>query len=149
MNHRRHLLTVIATLLLAIGLAVVSFMPDVSGYKFPQMIALAIVAIAAIMVLLALIAKKPLTKADEEPVPWGSIWPLLLVLVGFLVIMERLGFFVTSFIAFFLIVMIYSPQRLGWRGAIKGGVIAAIFMAVLYLVFVSLLSVQTPQGLLI
>ncbi|WP_048307558.1 tripartite tricarboxylate transporter TctB family protein [Halomonas sp. PR-M31] len=149
MNDRRHLLTVIATLLFAIGLAVVSFLPDVSGYKFPQMIALSIVAIAAIMVLLALIPKKPLTKVDEESIPWGSIWPLLLILVGFLVIMERLGFFVTSFIAFFLIVMIYSPQRLGWRGAIKSGVIAAIFMAVLYLVFVSLLSVQTPQGLLI
>lgn len=149
MSHRKHRLTAVATLLVALGLAAISFLPNVPGYEFPQMTALAAVAIATILALLALAPKKPVTTADEEPVPWGSIWPVLLVLGGFLLIMEWLGFFATSFIAFFLIIMIYSPERMCWRRVIKGGAISAIFMGVLYLIFVSLLRVQTPQGVLI
>ena len=101
------------------------------------------------LALLALAPKRPVTTPDEEPIPWGGIWPLLLILVGFLLLMQWLGFFTTSFIAFFLITLIYSPQRLSVRGAMRSAAIAALFLGVLYLIFVTLLRVQVPQGILI
>ncbi|PMR72472.1 tripartite tricarboxylate transporter TctB family protein [Billgrantia endophytica] len=149
MSHRKHRFTALATLLMAMGLAAASFMPNLPGYEFPQMTALVAVGIAAIMVLLAWVPKQPVTAADEEPIPWGGIWPLILILAGFLWVMEWLGFFATSYIAFFLIILIYSPQRISLRGAIKGAVITGLFLGVLYLIFVALLRVQVPQGILI
>ena len=148
MSYRKHRWTAVATLLVAIGLAAASFMPNISGYEFPQMIALVAVVIATIMVLLAWVPKRPATLADEEPIPWGTIWPLMLILAGFLLVMEWLGFFVTSYVAFFLIILIYSPQRINLRGVIKGAVITGLFLGVLYLIFVTLLRVQIPQGVL-
>ncbi|MCE8028661.1 tripartite tricarboxylate transporter TctB family protein [Halomonas daqingensis] len=147
-SHRKHRLTAIGALLAAAGLAVVSFMPNVPGYEFPQMAAIGAVVCAAILVLLA-IPRKPITTVDEEPIPWGGIWPLLLILFGFLMVMEWLGFFATSFLAFFLITQIYTPQRFSWRGALRGAAIAALFLGVLYLIFVTVLRVQVPSGILL
>lgn len=148
-SYRKHRLTTVASLLVAIGLVVVSYMPNLPGYEFPQMIALVAMAIAAVMVLLAWIPKQPATVADEESILWGGIWPLIFILVSFLLVMEWLGFFATSYIAFFLIILIYSPQHISLRGAIKGAVITGLFLGVLYLIFVTLLRVQVPQGILI
>lgn len=148
-SYRKHRLTAVGALLVASGLAMASFMPKVSGYEFPQMTALVAVFIAGILLLLALVPKHPVTATDEEAIPWGGIWPMLLILVGFLLVMGWLGFFATSFIAFFLITLIYSPHRLSVRGALKGAVIAGLFLGVLYLIFVTLLRVQVPQGILI
>lgn len=149
MAHRKHRLTAVVTLLVVLGMAAVSFMPNVSGYEFPQITAMVAVVIAAILVLLALTPKKPVTTPDEEPIPWGGIWPLLLILVGFLLLMQWLGFFTTSFIAFFLITLIYSPQKVSVRGVIRSAAIAALFLGVMYLIFVTLLRVQVPQGILV
>ncbi len=148
-SYRKHRLTAVGALLVAAGLATASFMPNVPGYEFPQITAMVAVVIAAILVLLALVPKQPVIAADEESIPWGGIWPLLLILFGFLLVMGWLGFFATSFIAFFLITLIYSPQRISLRGALKGAVIAGLFLGVLYLIFVTLLRVQVPQGILI
>jgi hypothetical protein len=148
-SQRKHRLTAVGTLAGMAGLATASFMPNIPGYEFPQITAMVAVVIAAALVLLALVPKVPATTADEEPIPWGGIWPLVLILVGFLLFMEWLGFFATSFIAFFLIAMIYSPQRISLRGAMRGAAIAALFLGVLYLVFVTLLRVQVPPGILI
>lgn len=149
MSHRKHRLTAVGALLVAAGLAVISFMPNMPGYEFPQMAAVAAVVFAFILTLLALVPRQPVTAIDEEPIPWGGIWPLLLILFGFLLLMRWLGFFSTSFLAFFLITQIYSPQRITCRGAIRGAAIAALFLGVLYLIFVTLLRVQVPGGILI
>lgn len=149
MSYRRHNMTVITTLLVTIGLAYISFSSDKTGYLFPQIIAVAMVLIALIMVALTFIPKKPITTMDEEPIPWGVIFPTLLVLLGFLVVVEWLGFFATSFIAFYSIVLIYSPERLKRRHYLKSAAISLGFMAVLYLIFVVLLNVQIPHGIFI
>jgi hypothetical protein len=149
MSHRKHRLTAVGALLVAVGLATASFLPNVPGYEFPQITALVGVGIAAALTLLAWVPAQPATTADEEPIPWGGIWPLLLILVGFLLVMQWLGFFTTSFIAFFLITLIYSPQRISRRGVMRSAAIAALFLGVLYLIFVILLRVQVPQGILI
>lgn len=149
MSYLKHRLTALFTLLVAMGLAVVSFLPSEPGYEFPKIVAMVLVSIAALQVILALIPRKPITAANEESIPWGSVFPVLLILGGFLLIAEWLGFFISSFITFSLIVMIYTPERWSWRRVIQGCAIAAIFMGVLYAVFVTLLGVQIPEGILI
>lgn len=149
MSYRRHNMTVIVTLFITLILAFLSFSPSGSGYLFPQMIAAAMVFIAVLMAALTFLPKQPITTVDEEPIPWGIIFPTLLILIGFLVVVEWLGFFATSFIAFYSIVLIYTPERLKRRQFIKSAAISFAFMAVLYLIFVLLLNVQIPHGVLI
>lgn len=146
---KRHLTSVV-TLLIAIGLAVASYWPSESGYKFPQIIAVVLVALSAIH-LVVTIATRKAHKADaaEAVIPWAGIIPVLLILGGLLLIAERLGFFVTSFIAFALIAVLYTQGPWSWRRVIRGCAISAIFMGVLYAVFVLLLEVQVPKGALI
>ncbi|QEA39205.1 tripartite tricarboxylate transporter TctB family protein [Pistricoccus aurantiacus] len=149
MSYSKHGLTAIVTLIVTIGLLTASFSPAGTGYEFPKIVAIFMVVIAITMVVLTLLPKKSITADDEESIPWGSIWPALLILIGFLLVAGWLGFFATSFIAFYSVVMIYSPERLCWHQAIRSGVITAVFMGVLYLIFVTLLNVQIPGGILI
>lgn len=149
MNYRRHRMTVIITLLVTAGLAFLSFVPGGTGYLFPQIIAGSMLLVALLMVALSFIPSKPITTVDEEPIPWGNIFPTLVILIGFLLMAEWFGFFATSFIAFYGIVLIYTPERLNRRQYIKSAVISFGFMAVLYLIFVLLLNVQIPKGIFI
>lgn len=149
MSYRRHNMTVIVTLIVTLALAFFSFTAGGSGYLFPQIIAAAMVFIAVIMMALTFLPKQPITTSDEEPIPWGIIFPTLLILIGFLFVVEWLGFFATSFIAFYSIVLIYTPERLKRRQFIKSAAISFTFMGALYLIFVLLLNVQIPHGILI
>lgn len=149
MSSRKDMLAAIVTLLLTIGILIVSFAPDGSGYEFPQTVSVIMVIIAASFALLTIIPKKQVIADGGDSMRWGSVWPVLLVLSAFLLIVEWLGFFATSFIAFYSIVMVYSPERLCRRTVIRNGVISAIFMGVLYIVFVPVLNVQIPSGILI
>lgn len=149
MSYLKHRLTALFTLFIAAGLAVVSYWSSAPGYEFPKIVALVLIAISLLQVLLAMVPKKPITVANEESIPWGSILPVLLILVIFLLVAEWLGFFISSFIAFSLIVLVYIPERWSWRRVIRSCAIAATFMGVLYAVFVTLLGVQIPQGILI
>ncbi|MEX0730130.1 MAG: tripartite tricarboxylate transporter TctB family protein [Aquisalimonadaceae bacterium] len=150
MSNLRHRLTAAGGFAVSVGLTAVSFSPArPMGYEFPQMTAVTMLVIAAALLLLAFKPGKPVISSNEESIPWRAIWPLLLVLVGFLLIAGTLGYFATSLIAFFLIVLIYSPGPLSWRRAINCGLVSAVFMGVLYLIFVALLNVQVPRGILL
>ena len=147
-SQRKHRLTALGALLVSIGLTVISFMPNLPGYEFPKMAAIGAVVFSGMLFLLAIVPRHPVTTIDEDSIPWGGIWPLILILFGFLALMEWLGFFATSYLAFFLITQIYSPQRMSWRGSIRGALVSALFLGVLYLVFVTVLRVQIPSGIL-
>jgi len=149
MSYLKKNLTEIVTLMITVSLLVVSFTPTGSGYEFPKTVSIIMVSISVILVLMTMIQKKEVATDNGDPIRWGSIWPTLFVLISLLLVVEWLGFFVTCFIAFYLIVMIYSPERLCLRSVVKSGVISVIFIGVLYLIFVSLLNVQIPSGILI
>lgn len=148
-SHRKQRVTAIVTLLVTLGLVWTSFAPNLPGYEFSQMTALAAAVLAAVLAFLALAPKRPATPADEDVIPWGVVWPLLLMLLAFLLVMRWLGFFTTSFITFLLIALVYSPQRLSVQRVIRTTAVAVLFMGGLYLIFVMLLRVQVPDGILI
>ncbi|WNK21320.1 tripartite tricarboxylate transporter TctB family protein [Halomonas piscis] len=146
---KRHL-TSLVTLLIALGLVAASYWPSESGYEFPQIIAIVTAAISAIHLLVTIATRKAhRTESAEAVIPWAGIIPVLLILGGLLLVAERLGFFVTSFMAFSLIAVLYTPGPWSWRRVIRGCAISAIFMGALYAIFVLLLEVQVPKGALI
>lgn len=148
-SSRRNTMTVITTLFVSLVIAYLSFSPAGSGYLFAKLTAGFLVFIALLMVILTFIPKKSIVVTDDEPIPWGIILPTLLILIGFLLVVDWLGFFATSFIAFYSIVLIYTPGILNRRQYYKSAAISATFIAVLYLIFVMLLNVQIPHGVLI
>lgn len=145
----KHLITVVITLLITVFLAVLSYSSGSRGYEFPQITALVALGIATILTVMAILPKKALANIDEEKIPWGSVWPMILILTGFSLVMTRLGFVTTSFIAFFVIAYIYSPEGFSLSRVLKTGVVTSIFIGVLYSIFVLLLKVQLPEGVLI
>lgn len=148
-THRKQRVTAIVTLLFTIALVGISFAPNLPGYEFSQMTAIAAAILAAVLAFLTLAPKRPAAPADEDVIPWGMVWPLLLMLLAFLLVMEWLGFFTTSFITFLLITFVYSPQRLSVQRVIRTTAVAVLFMGGLYFIFVVLLRVQVPSGILV
>ena len=113
------------------------------AYLFPQMLALAMVALGIAMVISAF---GPKAAPPWAHIPWFRIMPGMVVLVAFLSILQTVGFYVSSWLAFSTIGVLYAPA--GKRVATVKRVIpvSIAFMAVLYLVFWMLLQVQLPRG---
>lgn len=117
------------------------------AYLFPRMLALAMAVLGAAMLIAAFAGRAPQLASQTTPVPWLKILPGMVVLVVFLSILQTVGFYLSSWLAFSSIGVIYAPA--GERVAsIKRIVPVSIaFLAVLYLVFWTLLQVQLPRGL--
>ena len=115
------------------------------AYLFPQMLALGMVVLGIAMMVAAFSKGAP-SPAPWADIPWARILPGMVVLVAFLSILQTVGFYVSSWLAFSSIGVLYAP--VGKRVAtVKRVVPASIaFLAVLYLVFWMLLQVQLPRG---
>jgi hypothetical protein len=114
------------------------------AYLFPQMLALAMAALGAAMVISAFAKNAP--SAPWARIPWFRILPGMAVLAVFLAILQTVGFYLSSWLAFSSIGILYAP--VGERFATAKRVVPAsiVFLAVLYLVFWTLLQVQLPRG---
>lgn len=138
----------IAVLVISAILYAASATGEGGGYEFPTLIALVMCVFAAGMLAHAL---GPGRRAkDERPgtVPWGAIVPGLALFVAYLFVMQWVGFFVTSFLVFLAIAVLYAPGKQTLAGVGRTAGVSAVFTVALYAVFVLLLQVQFPQGLL-
>lgn len=115
------------------------------AYFFPQMLALAMVALGAAMLVMELRSGGARQNAGP-PTQWYRIWPGMLVLVVYMAIAEQVGFYVSAWLAFSTIGVLYAP--IGKRVATVKRVVpvSIAFLTVLYLVFWMLLQVQLPRG---
>lgn len=146
---RRPLYTALGTLAVTLLIAWFSVDLDDASYVFPGAIAILMVLLAVAMVIMELKPKAPGSAIDEEAIPWGIILPTLVILLGFLVVVEWLGFFATSFFCFYGIVLIYTRGVPNLPQTVRSGVISLIFIAALYVLFVLILGVQFPRGILV
>lgn len=115
------------------------------AYFFPQMLALAMVAMGAAMFVIDIRSgakRQPAWSATQ----WYRIWPGMFVLVVFMAVAQRVGFYVSSWLAFTSIGILYAPARDRIATAKYCVPIAIVFLAVLYLIFWTLLRVQLPHG---
>jgi energy-converting hydrogenase Eha subunit G len=118
-----------------------------NAYVFPNLMAVVMIIISVVM----LITAGSVRISGEAPVlsvPWAKLWPAFAVFVIYMMIAPRLGFFLSSFIAFTALGIIYSRQE-RLAPAIRNCVpIGLAFLAALYGLFVMLLQVQLPRGFL-
>ncbi len=144
-----------AARLTAIGTIVVSALlywaaaapADSRAYLFPKVIAIAMGVLGVAM----LVRSRSAVGAKGESataVPWSRLWPVFTILVAYLMLAQHLGFYVTSWLAFASIGIVYSPADTSIVGAKRCLPVSLAFLGVLYLVFVLLLQVQTPRGVL-
>ena len=80
---------------------------------------------------------------------WLKVLPALAVFVVYRLTMESIGFYVSAFAAFLIIVWIYAPEPVSARVAAKRVAISAAFIAAIFVLFSVLLNVQTPRGMLL
>jgi hypothetical protein len=113
------------------------------AYVFPRIIALAMCLIA----LFTLVFEWANFDRSSVSIPWGKLWPALTIFLVYMLILRYLGFYASSFLVFFALGVIYTSQNyiVGTKRCLP---ISIAFMAVLYVIFVWLLRVQTPRGIL-
>lgn len=115
------------------------------AYLFPKILALVMVALGLVMVVRAF-SNFGVPAVSLGYIPWHKILPGVVVLVAFLSILETVGFYLSSWLAFSTIGILYAPT--GHRSATAKWLlpISIIFLGVLYLIFWMLLQVQLPRG---
>ncbi len=141
-------LTSIGALVLSLLLYWAAVAPgDPRSYLFPEVIAIAMAILAAAMLVRNW---KPSAAKGNAPssVPWSRLWPAFVIFVAYLLLAQPLGFYLTSWLAFVAISTVYSPAESSIIGAKRCLPASFVFLGILYLVFVLLLQVQTPRGVL-
>jgi hypothetical protein len=140
-------LIALGALLIALGIYTLSALPeDPEAYLFPRLISIGMALLAVALLV------ESFSPAGQEHsyqrVPWTVIAPGLAIFVIYLYAIEEVGFYFSAFVAFFVLVTIYAPERRSVRGWVNRSSVAALFIGVVYAVFGLLLKVQTPAGLL-
>lgn len=127
---------------------VASFYPDdAEVFLFPRIISVLMAALCVFLWIDAFTGSgRDAAQGDGFP---GDILPGLGIGALYLSILEAVGFYTASFLAFFAIAVVYSGDSgRGFKPILKKLVIAALFMVILYLLFWQGLHMRTPRGFL-
>ncbi len=144
-------ITAVIAVIIAIFTMSTSFIgTDAEVYLFPRIAAVIISILAASLLLRVLLNRDTEVVMTTSLINWKTLWPSLVIGIIYLICLEVVGFYVSSFVAFFAIVALYGRRHFldPKRGMFKLGV-ATLFMIVLFLLFWNLLHVRTPTGFLI
>ncbi len=120
---------------------------DAETYLFPRIIAV-VLAILSVILFISNSASGDNTGHGESRY-FSDIWPGLIIGFIFLLVMEDLGFYISSFLAFLAVLIVYGKRGISDLKALvtKVGVSVA-FLFILYLLFWNGLHVRTPTGLI-
>tara|TARA_R110002074_G_scaffold346316_1_gene516716 strand:- start:31 stop:483 length:453 start_codon:yes stop_codon:yes gene_type:complete len=119
---------------------------DADTYLFPRIIAI-VLTLLALVLFIGNSAKGGDNR--DSGIHFKAIWPGLVIGLIFALVMEDLGFYASSFLAFLAILMFYG-KRSPWNASalVKKTLVSLAFMVILYLLFWIGLNVRTPTGLL-
>lgn len=135
---------VIASLLLLASF----YNTDAEVYLFPRITAVLVALLALILVYDVISHKDQHKLMKKSLIDWKTLLPGLTVGVVYVLLLEQLGFYVCSFLAFFMICKIYGKRAMSDLNAFGYKLMVTIvFMAVLYVLFWKLLQVRTPTGI--
>ena len=140
-----------------IGLSVASaftlasfYNTDPEVYLFPRIIALVLLLLAAIQMFSALKSLSTAEPNKQITIAWKGLIPGLVITVIYVLVLETIGFYVSAFLAFFLIVSVYGKRTaMDKKALILKFSIGSILVCILYFLFWSLLNVRTPTGWLL
>lgn len=136
----------LSALLLWAGLA--PGRPAVFGYPVLWSAVMSILALLLTLQAVGLIASDPPRQEIPESGAHrpGRALPGLAIMVVYVAVLETVGFYVSTWLAFVAMSTIYAPVPWGWQQVLRRLVIATLFVLTLYLLFTGLLSVRTPKG---
>ena len=119
---------------------------DPETYLFPRILAIAIAILSVCLFISSSAGKSDTTSSAGG---FGDIWHGLLIGLIFLLVMEDLGFYTSSFLAFLSILLLYGKREITDKKALLKKVMVSFgFMLILYALFWQGLNVRTPTGLL-
>lgn len=122
---------------------------DAETYLFPRIIAVVLAILSVVLFISNSASSDNTDEGGTEPSYFSAIWPGLLVGLVFMLIMEDLGFYTSSFLAFMSILVLYDSQPIAnIKTLATKAIISLAFMFVLYLLFWNGLHVRTPTGIL-
>jgi len=158
--------TIVALFVLAVTVALYislsAFNPD--AVVFIRVIIFAIGALAMLLLVQSLLLKRRMgwrgvgqssavDKKDTDSRSAGFAWkPVSIIFISILVyfyVMEFLGFYVSAFFYFVVIVFILDLHNVTIKKSLIKIASAFIFTLVIYVLFNMILLVQTPRGILI
>lgn len=137
-------------LLVAALFAFLSFYnTDAETYLFPRILAIVLALLSVILLVTNAADDKNADGRSSGSSDISAVWPGLLIGFIFLLIMEDVGFYISSFLAFLAILIVYGNQPIvNVKLLTIRVVVSAAFMLVLYLLFWNGLHVRTPTGIL-
>jgi hypothetical protein len=140
----------VATLIAVIALATSFYKTDPDVYLFPRISAVIIALLAVVLLLKTFMGSSIKTLSEAKLINWKTLLPGLIIGLVYLLSLEIIGFYVSSFVAYFAICVVYGKCDMlnVKRGLFKIGV-STVFMVILFLLFWNLLHVRTPTGFLI
>lgn len=115
------------------------------GSVFPRTIAAVMILCSAIVLLRAFLRPREREVGSPEESTKRRL-AAIVVMGAWVLLLPVVGFFLTSFCAFLLLLAIANYDGWTWRRALGYGAAALGVVVVFYVVFVRLLLVPTPQG---
>lgn len=89
------------------------------------------------------------SRPSAAALPWRRLLPALGVGGAYLGLVQHLGFYVSSWLAFSLLVISYAPRPLDGALVLRRLALSTAFVVALYLLFAWALAVQAPRGWLL
>jgi putative tricarboxylic transport membrane protein len=141
---------ILSSIILAAVIAIyasLSLFEEPGAAIFPRVIIITMAILSGILLMRSIIlGKAGITATMEFRVrPFLTCFVLIIIYIFFL---ERIGFYVSSFLFFLAVTFILGAIRVDLRKTVYRVTSSAVFMGVLYLLFNTLLKVQTPKGIL-
>jgi len=147
---KEHITAVVSLIIGIIGLYTSFVGTDAEVYLFPRIAAVIIIILSVGLLIQAIMNRSTAQELTTPLINWKTLLPAFVIGIIYLFCLEIVGFYVSSFVAFFAIVAIYGKRHFldPKRGLFKL-MVATLFMIVLFLLFWNLLHVRTPTGFLI
>ncbi len=108
---------------------------------FPFCIGLVMGILSIVALVLSLLERKGQIVTSEK-IRWWNIILIVLLLIGYALSLEKVGFLINTFLLITILLRFVEPQS--WRTSILGGIIIAILTNLVFNVF---LKAQIPRGI--
>ena len=145
---RKDLIASVFCLALAIFLLYsLGWIDDERARAFPRVVII-IMGILSFFLLLQTLLMKKTKKMSGKPFPWRSFSTMLVLIIVYCFLMEKIGFYTTAFLFFLTVSLVFGKTRIRPRQIMSYAAMGVAFTGVIYFLFKIILKVQTPSGLL-
>ena len=143
---RRLFVAYVVAFLAGLVFKVSYFQDNDEAYLFPAVVASAMLLFSLISLFREAF---DLCVDDYQPFPFMRQWPVILIMVLGVSLIEILGMYLTAFLILLVVTYWYSPEERGMKRMLLSLGMAAGFSVTMYVLFSVFLKVQVPRGILI